>query len=165
MAFVPERHVAVIAFPFASHPHNILNLTRRLAYATPTVVFSFFSSSKSNHSLFHNKNWHNIRPYDVSDGIPEGFVPSGNPEEFVKLFLEIAAKELRRVVKVADADIGLNISCLMGDAFLWLCSDIADEMNIPWVAFWSPGTCSLAPHIYTDLIRQKYVDLKGIINI
>ncbi|GKA72926.1 kaempferol 3-O-beta-D-galactosyltransferase [Tanacetum coccineum] len=38
---------------------------------------------------------------------------------------------------------------------------MADEMNIPWVAFWTAGASSLSAHFYTDLIREKTAELKG----
>nr|WFP31748.1 flavonoid 3-O-glycosyltransferase [Carthamus tinctorius] len=152
----PERHVAVFAFPFSSHPPLLLTLVRRLASASsPTVVFSFFNTAKSNRSLFSDFSCHNIRPYDVSDGIPEGYVFLGKPLEDIDLFLAVAEEELRKGVKVAEADIGLKVGCLVVDAFLWFSGDMAEEMKIPWVAFWTAGACSLAAHFYTDLIRSK----------
>lgn len=158
----PERHVAVFAFPFSSHPPLLLSLVRRLASASPTVVFSFFSSAKSNRSLFSDFTCHNIRPYDVSDGIPEGYVFQGKPQEDINLFLAVAEEELRKGVKVAEADIGLRIGCLVVDAFFWFSGDMAEEMSIPWVAFWTAGACSLSAHFYTDLIRSKRPEaLKG----
>lgn len=151
----PERHVAVSAFPFASHPPLLLTLVRRLASASPTVVFSFFNTAKSNRSLFSDFSCHNIRPYHVSDGIPEGYVFQGKPQEDINLFLAVAEEELRKGVKVAEADIGLRVSCLVVDAFFWFSGDMAEEMNIPWVAFWPAGASSLSAHFYTDLIRSK----------
>ncbi|KAJ9548403.1 LOW QUALITY PROTEIN: hypothetical protein OSB04_020946 [Centaurea solstitialis] len=151
----PERHVAVFAFPFSSHPPLLLTLVRRLASASPTVVFSFFNTAKSNRSLFSDFSCPNIRPYDVSDGVPQGYVFLGNPEEGVNLFLAVAEEELRKGVKVAEADIGLKVGCLVVDAFFWFSGDMAEEMNIPWVAFWTAGACSLSAHFYTDLIRSR----------
>ncbi|KAK1435557.1 hypothetical protein QVD17_01323 [Tagetes erecta] len=154
-----EKHVAVYTFPYSSHPHLLLTLTRRLASAAPTVVFSFFNIEKSNRVLFSNLSCSNILRYDVSDGIPEGYVFQGKPQEDVNLFLAVAEEELRRGVRVAERDTGLRISCLVVDAFFWFCGEMAEEMNIPWVAFWTAGTCSLAAHVYTDQIREKSAQL------
>ncbi|KVI11784.1 kaempferol 3-O-beta-D-galactosyltransferase-like [Cynara cardunculus var. scolymus] len=155
----PERHVAVFAFPFSSHPPLLLTLVRRLASASPTVVFSFFNTPDSNRSLFSDFSCHNIKPFDISDGIPEGYVFLGKPQEAINLFLAVAEEELRKAVKVATADIGLKVSCLVVDAFFWFSGDMAEEMNIPWVAFWTAGACSLSAHFYTDLIRSKSSEL------
>ncbi|GKA47626.1 kaempferol 3-O-beta-D-galactosyltransferase-like protein [Tanacetum coccineum] len=75
---------------------------------------------------------------------------NGKPQEEINLFL-----------RVAEEDIGLKVSCLVVDAFLWFSGDMADEMNIPWVALWPAGAASLSAHFYTDLIREKTVELKG----
>ncbi|KAI3782179.1 hypothetical protein L2E82_12213 [Cichorium intybus] len=158
-----ERHVGVFAFPFASHPKHLLNLAQRLASAAPTVVFSFFNTAKSNRALFSELNCDNIRPYDVSDGIPKDYSFVGkHPEDMISLFLTVAEEEYRRAVKLAEEDIGLRISCLVGDAFLWFSSQIAEDMNIPWVSYRTGGTCSLSAHFYTDLIREKSAEDKGL---
>ncbi|KAL7587732.1 hypothetical protein Lser_V15G39338 [Lactuca serriola] len=156
-----QRHVAVLAFPFASHPPVLLSLVQKLASAAPTVVFSFFNTGKSNRALFSELSCDNIRPYDVSDGIPEDYVFAGKPQEDINLFLAVAEEEFRRGVKVAEEDIGLRIGCLVVSAFIWVSSQMAEDLKIPWVSFWSAGTCSLSAHFYTDLIREKGAELKG----
>ncbi|KAJ0765578.1 putative UDP-glucuronosyl/UDP-glucosyltransferase, UDP-glycosyltransferase family [Helianthus annuus] len=107
------------------------------------------------------RSCNNILRYDVSDGIPEGYVFKGTPQEDINLFLAVAEEEFRKGVQVAEMDTGLKISCLMVDAFFWFCGDMAEEMGIPWVAVWAAGDCSLASHIYTDLIREKSAQLIG----
>ncbi|XP_071725353.1 kaempferol 3-O-beta-D-galactosyltransferase-like [Rutidosis leptorrhynchoides] len=157
----PGRHVAVYTFPFSSHPSLLLTLVNRLASAAPTVVFSFFNTKQSNQKLLSEVNHDNIRLYDVSDGIPKDYVFVGKPQEDINLFLQVAEDEFRNGLKVAENDFGLKISCLVVDAFFWFCADIADELNIPWVAFWTAGACSLSSHFYTDLIREKHAQFKG----
>ncbi|KAF5796304.1 putative UDP-glucuronosyl/UDP-glucosyltransferase, UDP-glycosyltransferase family [Helianthus annuus] len=155
-----EKHVAVFAFPFASHPALMLTLVRRLASAAPKVVFSFFSTEASNKALFSELSCYNIKPYDVSDG-KKDHVSIRNPEEGISFFLTVAEDEFTRGVRVAEMDTGLRVSCLVVDAFVGCSGDMAEEMNIPWVAFWPAGTCSLAAHFYTDLIRHKCAPLLG----
>lgn len=160
-----QRHVAVLAFPFASHPPVLLSLVQKLASAAPTVVFSFFNTGKSNRALFSELSCDNIRPYDVSDGVPEDYVFAGKPQEDINLFLAVAEEEFRRGVKVAEEDIGLRIGCLVVSAFIWVSSQMAEDLNIPWVSFWTAGACSLSAHFYTDLIREKGAELKGKLNM
>ncbi|KAK1436685.1 hypothetical protein QVD17_02467 [Tagetes erecta] len=157
-----KKHVAVFAFPFASHPPLLLSVVRRLASAAPTVVFSFFSTHRTNQTLFPDTSCcGNIVSYDIHDGLPEGYLLPGKLHEDVNLFLAVAEEEFKRGVEAAEKDIGMKISCLMVDAFLWFSADLADELNVPWVAFWTAGACSLSTHFYTDLIRQKYAQIKG----
>ncbi|KAK2979454.1 hypothetical protein RJ640_015083 [Escallonia rubra] len=109
-----DQHVAVLAFPFATHPGLLLRLARRLATAAPTVTFSFFSTAKSNASLFAVPSPGNIRPCSVSDGIPEGYVFSGKPQEEIGLFLKVAPEELGRCLRAAERDTGRKITYLAG---------------------------------------------------
>lgn len=151
-----EPHVAVLVFPFATHPGLLFGLVQRLARAAPNVKFTFFNTAKSNHSLFSNLSTiaSNIIPYDVNDGVEAGYVFSGKPQEDINLFLAVAADEFRRGVEKAAVDSGRKITCLVADAFLWFSCDLAQEIGVPWVPLWTSGACSLSTHIYTDLIRQ-----------
>ncbi|KAD3068065.1 hypothetical protein E3N88_35945 [Mikania micrantha] len=162
MEITGKRHVSVFTFPFASHPFILLNLVRRLASAAPAVVFSFFSTAKFNRAQFTERDCDNILPYDISDGLPEDYVYDGKvvEEAQIGLFLGVAEEEFKRGVQVAEKDVGVRVSCLVVDAFLWSSGDLAEEMKIPWVAFWIAGSSSLSAHFYTDLIRQKYDELK-----
>ncbi|KAI3841023.1 hypothetical protein MKX03_018254 [Papaver bracteatum] len=94
MASKKPNHVVVLvmAFPYGTHAIPLLNLVRRLAIQAPTLTFSFFSTSKSNQSVF----W---------------------------------------------------------DSFS-VC-DMADELGVPLISFWTAGPCSLSTNIYIDLIRQS----------
>ncbi|KAA8522771.1 hypothetical protein F0562_009194 [Nyssa sinensis] len=150
----PRRHVAALAFPFTSHAGQLLGLMRRLAAAAPDVAFSFFSTSKSNNSLFSVPAPDNIKAYDVWDGVPEGYVFSGKPQEAINLFLKVAPENFKRGMEAAEADVGRRISCLVTDAFLWFSGEMAEDMHVPWVPLWAAGSSSLSVHVYTDLIRQ-----------
>ena len=81
-----HAHVAVLAFPFGCHPWPLLNLTCKLARATPHVHFLFFNTSKSNQRLFSTSQVNlpdNLKAYDVADGVPNGhvFTPDNPIEE------------------------------------------------------------------------------------
>ncbi|WOG91931.1 hypothetical protein DCAR_0311186 [Daucus carota subsp. sativus] len=151
-----EPHVAVLVFPFATHAGLLFGLVQRLAKAAPNVKFTFFNTAKSNHSLFTNISSvaSNVIPYDVYDGVEEGYVFTGKPQEDINLFLAVAADEFRRGLEKAVVDSGRQITCLVADAFLWFSCDLAQEIGVPWVPLWTSGACSLSTHIYTDLIRQ-----------
>ncbi|KAK3013267.1 hypothetical protein RJ639_009588 [Escallonia herrerae] len=157
----PDQHVAVLAFPFATHAGLLLGLARRLAAAAPTVTFSFFSTARSNLSLFSVPSPENIKPCCVSDGITEGHVFSGKPQEDIDLFLKVAPEELGRCLRVAERDTGRKITCVVADAFLWFSGELAELMHVPWVPLWTSAASSLSIHFYTDLIR-KTVGLEGL---
>ncbi|KAJ6693320.1 hypothetical protein OIU85_004121 [Salix viminalis] len=100
-----SNHVAVFAFPFGTHAAPLLAVVRRLAASSPSTHFSFFSTQQSNSSIFsvYKQNMDfmqsNIKAYDVSDGVPEGHVFSGNPLERIELFMKFSSWRRRsRVV-------------------------------------------------------------------
>ncbi|GMH23273.1 hypothetical protein Nepgr_025116 [Nepenthes gracilis] len=156
----PRRHVAVCAFPFATHAAPVLLLTRRIASAAPDVRFTFFNTDKSNAVLFKSAGGgsvpDNIVPHGVHDGVPEGYEFSGSPVEPVGLFLKAGEESLRKSIEEAEEQVGMKISCLVTDAFLWFCQKIAAEKGAPWVPVWTGGASSLASHLHTDLFRSKF---------
>lgn len=109
----------------------------------------------SNKSLFSNKSYDNIKPYDVDDGLPKDYVFSNNPQEPVELFLKATPRNFMTAMDVVVTETGRKASCLVSDAFLWFAGDIAQEMNVPWVPLWTAAPHSLLVHVETQLIRQK----------
>jgi len=89
----------------------------------------------------------------VSDGVPEGYVLSRNPQEAVELFLEAAPEIFRRELAVAETEVGRKVTCMLTDAFIWFAGDMAAEMKVSWVAFWTSGTRSLL--ISTQISSEK----------
>ncbi|KAF5956353.1 hypothetical protein HYC85_003578 [Camellia sinensis] len=158
----PDRHVAVLVFPFSSHPALILGLVRRLATAAPDVTFSFYSTAKSIQYLLSSSPIpENIKACHVSDGVPDGYVFAGKHQEDINLFLKVAEENFKRAMVVAEEETGRRISCLVADAFLWFSGDMAEEMQVPWVPLWTSAACSLSTHCHTDLIRET-VEIHGM---
>ncbi|XP_015878556.3 anthocyanidin 3-O-glucosyltransferase UFGT [Ziziphus jujuba] len=153
-----QHHVAVLAFPFGTHAAPLLSIVRRLAAAVPpnnTTVFSFFNTCHSNSSIFSSAAPNdNIKPYNVSDGVPEGYQFQGKPQEKIELFVKAAPQSFREAFDVAVRETGKEVTCLLTDAFFWFAADMAQEMRVPWLSFWTAGPTSLSAHLYTDLIRS-----------
>ncbi|KAG7984238.1 hypothetical protein I3843_04G149200 [Carya illinoinensis] len=129
-----NQHVAVLAFPFGCHPWPLLNLTSRLASTAPDVSFSFLNTAKSNRKLSATSGAHlphNLRSYDVADGVPEGRVLTPeNPLEELDLFLEAAPESFRKGMDMAVAETGQKkITCILNDAFLVFGCDMAADMH------------------------------------
>ncbi|KAM0942812.1 putative hexosyltransferase [Dioscorea sansibarensis] len=148
-------HVAVLAFPFGTHASPLFSLARALAAAAPSAIFSFFNSARSNSSLLLTLPSGlppNIRTFDVPDGVPEG---TWLPPEEVRLFLEVTPGNFLEAMAAAEGEFG-RVTCVVGDAFLWFARDVAAERGASWVALWTGGPCSLAAHLYTDLLRGTF---------
>ncbi|PRQ36575.1 putative flavonol 3-O-glucosyltransferase [Rosa chinensis] len=160
VASTSPRNVAVLVFPFTSHPTALLRFVRSLSTVAPDMQFSFFNISRSNSSLFSgsgNKGCDNIKPYNVWDGLPDGYIPlSRNPQrEHVELFIDNAPRIFERAIKEVEAETGHKFGCLISDALFWFAADIAEKMHVPWVTSWIGDIRSLFVHIETDIIRDK----------
>ncbi|XP_028754070.1 anthocyanidin 3-O-glucosyltransferase 7 [Neltuma alba] len=158
-----NKHVVVIAFPFGSHPLALLNQTIRLASAASNVTFSFISTAKSNQSLFSDQPNipHNIKPYNVSDGVPEDHAPGkfAPVPVLVDLFLQASLENLEQAIDLAVKSTNLRVTCIFSDTFVSAPSlSLSHKLNVPWVACWPSLSISVSPHFYTHLIRQKFSD-------
>uniref|UniRef100_A0A6M2FBK2 Glycosyltransferase n=1 Tax=Populus davidiana TaxID=266767 RepID=A0A6M2FBK2_9ROSI len=155
-------HVAVFAFPFGTHAPPLLAIIHRLATSSPNTHFSFFSTQQSNSSIFsiYKQNMKimqpNIKAYEVWDGAPEGYVFSGNPQEHIELFMKSARESFKKAMEVAVSETGRKVSCLVSDAFFWFAGEMAEEIGVVWLPFWTAGPTSLSAHVYTDLIRDTF---------
>ncbi|KAI3931153.1 hypothetical protein MKX01_029343 [Papaver californicum] len=156
MASKKPNHVIVMAFPYGTHAIPLFNLVRKLAIQAPTLTFSFFSTSKSNQSVFGTSNNlpSNIKPYEVDDGVPKDF--TGHHKAEMTLFVKSMVDNYRNGVHLVYGDEMMKmIKCFICDSFLYFVSDMADELGVPLISFWTAGPCSLSTHFYTDLIRQS----------
>ncbi|XP_057763595.1 flavonoid 3-O-glucosyltransferase-like [Arachis stenosperma] len=149
-------HVAVLAFPFGSHAAPLLNVVQEIASKNPRVKFSFLSTKRSNESIFAGIIHHNIKAYNVEDGLPEGYVPSGHPIEPINLFVGVMIQNFKRAMDKALAETHINFTCLLTDAFLWFAAEMAKEINAKWVPVWTAGPHSLLCHLMTDFIRDQF---------
>ncbi|XP_016505238.2 kaempferol 3-O-beta-D-galactosyltransferase-like [Nicotiana tabacum] len=158
-------HVAVLAFPFATHAGLLLGLVQRLANALPNVTFTFFNTSKSNSSIFSdqtNPHCTNLKPFDISDGVPEGYaIGGGGIEELIGLFFKSAKNNFQNAITAAEDETGKKITCVIADAFIWFSGEVAEELGVDWIPVWTSAAGSLSVHIYTDFIREN-VGVQGI---
>ncbi|KAG6658431.1 hypothetical protein CIPAW_04G160900, partial [Carya illinoinensis] len=153
-------------FPFGCHPWPLLNLTSRLASAAPDVSFSFLNTAKSNQKLSATSGAHlphNLKSYDVADGVPEGHVLTpGNPLKEADLFLEAAPESFQKGMDMAVAETGQRkITCILSDAFLVFGCDMAADMHVKWVPLYVPAPYDLSAHIYSALIHETYAKACG----
>ncbi|KAH7517646.1 hypothetical protein FEM48_Zijuj09G0086700 [Ziziphus jujuba var. spinosa] len=90
-----SKHVAVFAFPFDYHAKLVLNLVCKLATAIPEAQSSFFTTTKSNHTLFSPSQSHfppNLKPYTVGYGVPAGHEPPATYLQSLDLLITAAPK-------------------------------------------------------------------------
>lgn len=83
--------------------------------------------------------------------MPEGYKPSGNPEEPVDLFFKAVPGNFLTAV----AETGCRFSCLLTDGFFWFGADVADQLHVPWIPFWTAGPRALLLHVDIDEIQRR----------
>ncbi|KAL3745015.1 hypothetical protein ACJRO7_014169 [Eucalyptus globulus] len=161
-----EKHVAILAFPFGSHPWPLANLLLRLATVALDVHFSFLNTAKSNGVIFPLPSRaelpSNVRVYDVSDGLQDGHrEATKHPREHVELFLKAAPESFGAAVDAAEQDVKKKVSCFLTDALVIFASEMAEKMQVPWVALWVPAPPCLAAHVYIDVISELRRESSG----
>ncbi|EEF43565.1 UDP-glucosyltransferase, putative [Ricinus communis] len=155
-----QQHVAVLAFPFTSHPIALFNFVSSLATAAPKIQFSLFSSAKSNNSILSTAQNPrripaNIRTYNVDDGcVSDGDI--GLVKE-INCFLNEFPGNSTASMDAVQMETGKRITCFITDAFFSsaVCKT-AKDMNVPWILFWVPAPHVLPAYLEVDLIQQIY---------
>jgi len=118
-----------------------------------------FSTKKSNASVFAGLNKEqlfNIKPYDVDDGLPDNYVPSGNPKDAVAFFVKAMPANYRTALDEAVAKTGRHITCLVSDAFflVFVLTWLKKCMQSGFL-YGLPGLTPLLAHISSVHIRKK----------
>ncbi|KAM7252695.1 hypothetical protein ACFE04_008204 [Oxalis oulophora] len=150
------KHIAALAFPFGTHASPLLSLVRRISLSLPDAKFSFFSTEPSNNKLLNGiEESSSIKHYNVDDGLPDDFVFKGNPQEPVEYFLKSALVIFKQAMEDVEMQTRHKITCLITDSFFWFAADIAEEMNVPWIALWTSGPYAIFLHIETEEIREQ----------
>ncbi|XP_027347813.1 anthocyanidin 3-O-glucosyltransferase 7-like [Abrus precatorius] len=157
-----NKHVAVFAFPFGSHPMPLFNLVLKLAHAAPHCSFSFIATHKSNSILFPKHHLpNNINPFTISDGIPKGHVLSNDPMEKLVLFLKTGPHNLHKGIELAVSHSKKRVTCIIADAFVTSSLLVAQTLDVPWIPVWLPFSCSISLYFYIDLIRETCANSAG----
>ncbi|XP_040381184.1 anthocyanidin 3-O-glucosyltransferase-like [Oryza brachyantha] len=149
-------HVAVVTFPFSSHAAVLLSFARALADAAPAATFSFLSTADSVAQLRRTAAAAppgNVRFVEVEDGAP----PEGTPvPRRMEMFMEAAeAGGVERGLEAARAAAGgARVTCVAGDAFLWMAAEAAAKVGAKWVPVWTGASSALVAHLRTDALRE-----------
>ncbi|KDP43496.1 hypothetical protein JCGZ_16783 [Jatropha curcas] len=170
---IAASHVAVCTFPFSSHPFAFFNLVRKLATEAPQTQFSFFSLPKTNSIIKSSQKNSplptNLMSYDVDDGIPEGVnhLTIDHAVEARYFFEQLPYNFERRIEEgLADTERTTGsrreVTCIMTDAAL--CSPLgkmAEDMNVPWIAFMVPHPYDLVCYFEMDKIQNLFANAKS----
>ena len=137
-----NKHVAVFPFPFGTHVVPLLNLVLKLSQAAPNCSFSFIGTEKSNAVRFLKPHIPtNIKPYCISDGIPEGHPLANHPIEKLSFSLKMGSGNLHKGIQMAEEETKVKVTCVIAVAFVTSSLLMAKNLNGPWIAFWPPMSC------------------------
>lgn len=157
-------HVAVVGFPVASHAAVLLSVARALATAAPAASFSFLSAADTLAQLHKAEPAAlpgNLRFVEVPDGAPSGGAAETMPvPRRIELFMAAAeAGGLKEGLEAARAAAGGDrVSCVVGDAFVWMAAEAAAAAGVPWVPVWPASSFALVAHLRTDALREDVGD-------
>ena len=162
----PPPHIAVVAFPFSSHAAVLLSFARSLAAAAPAGTALSFLTTADNAAQLRKSGAlpGNLRFVEVADGMPppssSGETPMLPPPRRMELFMAAAeAGGVRDGLEAARASAGgARVSCVVGDAFVWMAAEAAAAAGAPWVPVWTAASCALLAHLRTDALRQDFGD-------
>ncbi|PHT71075.1 Anthocyanidin 3-O-glucosyltransferase [Capsicum annuum] len=130
-----QLHIALFAFPFSSYPTCLLNVMQKLSSFLPSnTLFSYFNTPQSNTLTFSKSSKsNNVKVYDVWDGVKEGNdTPFGH--EAIELFIQSTPANFEKSMKEAEEERGVKFSCIFSDAFLWFSCELAEKIDVPWIA-------------------------------
>jgi anthocyanidin 3-O-glucosyltransferase len=160
----PPPHIAVVAFPFSSHAAVMLSFARALAAAAPDGTAISFLTTTDSVALLRKAGAlpGNLRFVEVADGLPpsSGEAPMLPPPRRMELFMAAAeAGGIRDGLEAAQASAGgARVTCVVGDAFVWMAAEAAGAAGAPWVPVWTAASCALLAHLRTDALRQDLGD-------
>jgi hypothetical protein len=140
----------------------------------------FSANNNNNNNNNHLLNTPNLRFLHIPDGLPESH------GRFNENMIETTAAALALSSPLTDLVRGLHcaddrerpdrhtssgtppppppVTCIIGDSFCSWVQDVADELGVPRVAFWTtPAHANLAYHFMSLLIDRGYVPLAGTI--
>ncbi|KAH7569362.1 hypothetical protein JRO89_XS06G0151000 [Xanthoceras sorbifolium] len=148
-----QKHFAVFAFPFTTHAAPLLALVRKLSESAPDSKFHFFNTAQSNASLFSkDHDCERVKPWSVDTGLPKGYKSTKGPSnEPLEYFLKATPGNFETAV----AETGLPFDGIISDAFLWFAKEMAEEMRVPWIPYFTAGPRALLVHVVADDLRAR----------
>ncbi|KAK3221469.1 hypothetical protein Dsin_008494 [Dipteronia sinensis] len=147
------KHIAVFAFPFTTHAAPLLSLVRKLSESAPNVKFCLFNTAKSNRSFFYKDvDFERVKPQSVDIGLPEGCLPTrALMQEPIEYFLKAMPENFKR----AMTEIRLAFDGLITDAFFWFAKDMADQIRVLWIPYFTVGPRAMLVHVVADDLRAQ----------
>lgn len=166
-------HVVCIPFPAQGHVNPMLKLA--LILHAKGFHITFVHTEYNYQRLLKSNGPSSLDglPYDFQyETFPDGLPPSNiNCAEDIYASLcqstmENGPRHIRNLITKLNDGTSSNVrppvTCIISDGVMSFTLDIAKEMGIPELLFWTPSACGLMCYLhYKDLIEKCLVPLKG----
>lgn len=165
-----NHQVVVIPFPEQGHINPMLQLSEELAFSGTMVTFV---NTEQNHKRMMKNKDSETKVFEdllqfvaISDGLP----PSSSLPITYHLLqsLQNQGPALQSLIQDLQ-NTGPPVSCLISDAFMPWTQDVALQLRIPWVVFWTASATRLcvnsfvvADRLHNNGASQLHADIPGL---
>jgi hypothetical protein len=161
-------HAVLIPYPAQGHVTPLLHLAKVL-HARGFFV-TFVNSEYNHRRLLRSRGADSLAGLDDFrfETIPDGLPPCENDDvtqdipSLCTSFATHGAALLRDLLARLDDAGRPPVSCLIPDGVMSFALEVAEEMGIPALVFWTTSACGFMGYLhFAELIDRGYVPLKG----
>ncbi|KAK1282365.1 UDP-glycosyltransferase 75D1 [Acorus calamus] len=160
-----KPHVLIVAFPAQGHINPALQLAKRLARSTPSLIT--FATTPS---ILRRLNHHPLISFaPISDGTEDGFNRSTDDlTHYFSQLRHLGSESLAELLR-SLSDSGRPVKCVVYNFLLPWTAEVARDLGVPSILFWvQPATVFHVyyhyVHGYKPLIDSKTFDPKFTID-
>ncbi|XP_008808010.2 UDP-glycosyltransferase 85A5-like [Phoenix dactylifera] len=165
----PRPHAVVIPFPAQGHVTPLLHLAKvlhsrgfHITYINTIYNHQRLLRSRGADSLNGSRDFH-------FEAIPDGLPPPENddvtqniPELCISTRENCLAPFRDLVMKISMSMDAPPISCFIADGVMSFTLEVAKEMGIPELLFWTTSACGLMGYLhFFELVERGCTPLKG----
>ncbi|XP_019176528.1 PREDICTED: 7-deoxyloganetic acid glucosyltransferase-like [Ipomoea nil] len=138
-------HIIIIAYPFPSHIHSMLNLAQLLCLSHLKVTFITTVHARNNLLCFSDvisrfRCYSGFRFETIPDGLPHGLTDDHRSSGvgIVQLLHSLSATAkpfLKEIVVTSGGEDSAPQRCIIADGFANFAVDVAEEVGVPIISF------------------------------
>jgi hypothetical protein len=165
-------HAVLIPYPAQGHVTPLLHLAKVL-HARGFYI-TFVNSEYNHRRLLRSRGADSLAGLDdfrfetISDGLPpcENDDVTQDIPTLCTSFTTHGATIFRDLLARLDSAGRPPVSCLIPDGVMSFTLDVAEELGIPALVFWTTSACGFMGYLhFAELIDRGYVPLKGAITL
>ena len=165
-----KPHAVCVPLPAQGHINPMLKVAKLLHFRGFHITFV---NTEFNHKRLlrsRGSDSLNVLPSFRFEAIPDGLPPSDKDatQDFPSLCdstRKTCLPHFRNLVsKLNNAEDVPPVTCVVSDAVMSFTMDVANELGIPQVLFWTNSACGVVCYLqYRCLVEKGLTPLKGII--